>query len=118
MKLIIIYDNEIYREGIGLKSDWGFACLIETAHDMVLFDTGAKGNILLHNMDKLKIDPIGIDKIVISHEHRDHKGGLKALAHFFNDVDLYELIDDRPNINTHMKSSEKTVKITENCIKW
>lgn len=113
MKLIIVYDNDVYKKDMGLTSDWGFACLIETARDMVLFDTGMKGNILLHNMDKLKIDPSGISKIVISHEHGDHKGGLTALARFVDDVDLYELTNACPNVNMHLQSPEKPEEITK-----
>ena len=67
MKLIIVYDNEIFTKGIGLQKDWGFACLIETKHDTILFDTGANGEILLSNMNKLNINPRDIKKIVISH---------------------------------------------------
>jgi len=33
MKITIVYDNEIYKKDIGLKSDWGFACLIESEYD-------------------------------------------------------------------------------------
>jgi len=28
MKITIIYDNEVWKEG--LKADWGFSCLVET----------------------------------------------------------------------------------------
>ena len=91
MKLTIVYDNELYRKDIGLKSDWGFACLIESKYDTILFDTGANGKILLDNMRKLDINPSCIKRIVISHEHRDHSGGLKSLAHIVNDIDLYQL---------------------------
>jgi len=91
MKLTIIYDNELYKRDIGLQSDWGFACLIESKHDNILFDTGQNGKILLNNMKKLNIDPSSIDKIVISHNHRDHTGGLKSLASYVNDIDLYQL---------------------------
>lgn len=45
----------------------------------ILFDTGAKGDILLANMEKLSIDPLAIDTIFISHSHWDHTGGLAAL---------------------------------------
>ena len=58
MKLTIVYDNTIYKKAIGLKSDWGFACLVKTKKDMILFDTGAKGDILLDNMKKLGIDTL------------------------------------------------------------
>jgi len=67
MKLTIVYDNEVYKKDMDLKSDWGFACLIETKHDTILFDTGANGEILLSNMNKLNINPRDIKKIVISH---------------------------------------------------
>jgi 7,8-dihydropterin-6-yl-methyl-4-(beta-D-ribofuranosyl)aminobenzene 5'-phosphate synthase len=50
MKLTIVYDNEIFTQGIGLRSDWGFACLLETGEATILFDTGARGNILLSNI--------------------------------------------------------------------
>jgi len=91
MKLTIVYDNEVFKKGIDLQSDWGFACIIESKHDTILFDTGAKGEILLHNMKILNHNPEEITKIVISHEHQDHNGGLKALAPFINDIELFQL---------------------------
>jgi 7,8-dihydropterin-6-yl-methyl-4-(beta-D-ribofuranosyl)aminobenzene 5'-phosphate synthase len=81
---------------------------------MILFDTGAKGNILLHNLNKLEIDPNGISKIVISHEHWDHKGGLKVLSRLFDNVDIYELVKVNSSINMDIKVPEKPEKITEN----
>ena len=63
LKLIIVYDNEVYTKGIGLQKDWGFACLIETKHDKILFDTGAKGKFLLNNMNLLNSNPSDITKI-------------------------------------------------------
>jgi len=114
MKLIIIYDNEIYKKGIGLESDWGFACLIKTKYDTILFDTGAKGKILLNNMAKLNINPSDIKKIVISHNHGDHTGGLKSLAHYVNNVDLFQLIHESPSDNMKTTITEMPKKISEN----
>jgi len=74
MKITIIYDNDIWKEG--LRADWGFSCLIEVYNQKILFDTGTKGEILLHNMKKLNIFPYEINEIVISHAHLDHTGGL------------------------------------------
>lgn len=113
MKLIIVYDNEVYKTNIGLKSDWGFSCLIETDKATILFDTGAKGDILLNNIQKLKINPKDIDKIVISHEHWDHNSGLKILSPIVNTVDLYRLKKINPSKNMHLISVEKPQKITE-----
>jgi 7,8-dihydropterin-6-yl-methyl-4-(beta-D-ribofuranosyl)aminobenzene 5'-phosphate synthase len=77
MKITILYDNTIWREG--LRADWGFSCLVETGDRKILFDTGGNGSILLHNMKKLHIDPRGIDEIFLSHRHWDHAGGLQAI---------------------------------------
>ena len=66
--------------GKELTSDWGFSCVIETPSGNILFDTGAKSDILLDNMRKLNIDPLKIIKIVLSHEHWDHVGGLDGLV--------------------------------------
>ena len=91
MKMTIVYDNEVFKKGFGLKSDWGFACLIETDDEAILFDSGAKGKILLDNMQKLDINPKNINKIVISHEHWDHNGGLKSLISFIDYAEIYRL---------------------------
>ncbi len=88
MKITIVYDNEVKQPG--LKADWGFSCLIETQDaPPVLFDTGADGSILLHNMSQLKIDPGVIGIVVISHPHWDHSGGLEALLKVNKDAELY-----------------------------
>jgi len=94
MKLVIVYDNDVFKKGLALKSDWGFSCLIKTKDENILFDTGTKGELLLSNMEKLNIDPASIDKIVISHEHHDHRGGLDSLIPYLKDVKLYHLGKD------------------------
>jgi 7,8-dihydropterin-6-yl-methyl-4-(beta-D-ribofuranosyl)aminobenzene 5'-phosphate synthase len=74
MKITIIYDNVAW--DTRLEADWGFACLVEALGKTILFDTGAKGNILLGNMEKLGIDLGKVDEIFISHSHWDHVGGI------------------------------------------
>ncbi|MCE5337585.1 MAG: MBL fold metallo-hydrolase [Methanomicrobiaceae archaeon] len=70
-----IYNNIPCREG--LTGDWGFSCLVEEAG--LLFDTGARGDVLISNMQALGIDPAGIRYLVLSHDHHDHVGGLAAM---------------------------------------
>jgi 7,8-dihydropterin-6-yl-methyl-4-(beta-D-ribofuranosyl)aminobenzene 5'-phosphate synthase len=75
MKITIIYDNTVFKKD--LQADWGFSVLVEVENTpKILFDTGADGKILLNNMEKLKIDPLSIEEIFISHLHSDHTGGL------------------------------------------
>ncbi len=73
----IVYDNNAYDER--LKTQWGFACWVETADTTILFDTGGDGATLLSNMKTLDLDPEAIDIVVLSHAHGDHTGGLGAL---------------------------------------
>jgi len=113
MKLTIIYDNEVYKKDIGLKSDWGFSCLIEKRDETILFDTGAKGRLLLNNMQKLDVDPNRINKVVISHEHWDHNGGLKELSNLIGDAELYRFTAKSPSKNMHLKTVKEPSNITE-----
>jgi 7,8-dihydropterin-6-yl-methyl-4-(beta-D-ribofuranosyl)aminobenzene 5'-phosphate synthase len=88
MKVKIIYDNTVYKEG--LQSDWGFSCLVEVENTpKILFDTGADGSILLSNMKKLNINPASIDEVFISHAHFDHVGGLSSFLEVNSDVKVY-----------------------------
>ncbi|MBA7505261.1 hypothetical protein ES706_03926 [subsurface metagenome] len=88
MKITIVYDNEVKKEG--LKADWGFSALIENEKaSPILFDTGANGPILLHNMKELNIDPKNIGIIVISHAHWDHTGGLSEILKQNETAELY-----------------------------
>jgi len=72
--ITVLYDNAARHPGT--RASWGFSCLIEGFERTVLFDTGADGAILLANMEVLGIEPRGIDVVVLSHEHKDHVGGL------------------------------------------
>jgi len=70
----IVFDNQCLIPEV--KSEWGFACVIETGKDMILFDTGNSGPVLLDNLAKLNYNPHDFTKVIISHMHWDHVGGL------------------------------------------
>ncbi|MBN1820899.1 MAG: MBL fold metallo-hydrolase [Prolixibacteraceae bacterium] len=75
---IIVYNN--MASETELESDWGFAAWIELDGKVYLFDTGTKGEVLISNLKKLNLDPALIEKVIISHNHFDHIGGLPAMA--------------------------------------
>ncbi len=85
--LTVVYDNNPHDPR--LQTAWGFACLVETPHGVVLFDTGGDGGILLANMETLGIDPRRIEAVVLSHIHSDHVGGLDALLKLNDDWIVY-----------------------------
>ncbi len=76
LTLTVVYDN--YPHQPGLTTDWGFACLVEGLDQTILFDTGTQGDVLLHNLDQLDLDPARVQQVVLSHAHLDHTGGLAA----------------------------------------
>ncbi|MES0446909.1 MAG: MBL fold metallo-hydrolase, partial [Desulfobacterales bacterium] len=72
--ITILADNCVSRAG--LIGEHGFSALIEKGDEKFLFDTGP-GMSLPHNTKKLEKDLRHLDKIIISHGHYDHTGGLK-----------------------------------------
>ena len=61
-----------------LLAEWGLSILVETDSVNVLLDTGASISAS-QNADILGIDLGKIDRIVLSHGHYDHTGGLRQV---------------------------------------
>jgi len=59
-------------------AEWGLSILVETDEANILLDTG-KSISASYNADTLGIDLSKIDKIVLSHGHYDHTGGLRQI---------------------------------------
>ncbi|MCJ7632661.1 MBL fold metallo-hydrolase [Candidatus Bathyarchaeota archaeon] len=85
--ITVLYDNYDFRAG--LIPDWGFSCLIRSTEKAILFDTGAKSEIFLHNIQLLKINPKEVKIIVLSHIHADHTGGLFSFFSENHNVTVY-----------------------------
>jgi len=69
---------------LGVLGEWGLSVLVESDDRKVLLDSGG-GMSFANNIDRLTlvygIDLLGVDRIVLSHGHTDHTGGLMdALA--------------------------------------
>jgi len=71
-----------------LIAEHGLSMLIETGENNILFDTGQLF-ALLYNAKILNIDLSKVDKIVLSHGHFDHTGGLKRILSRTGKIDVY-----------------------------
>jgi len=69
---------------VDLIAEWGFSILIETDAYKILFDTGQSFSAA-YNAITLGIDLSRIDKIVFSHGHADHTGGLLDILKIMRD---------------------------------
>ena len=67
--------------GLGnFLAEWGLSILVETDNVTILLDTGQDISAS-YNADILGIDLSKINKIVLSHGHFDHTGGLRQILH-------------------------------------
>jgi len=78
IKITTLVDNQAARGDDSLIHEHGLAMVIQTAHESILFDTGYS-DAVLKNARQLGIDAGRIRKVIISHGHLDHAGGVKYL---------------------------------------
>ena len=73
-RITILTDNTV-PEKSDIIGEHGFSAFLETSKGAFLFDAG-QGKSVLHNAACLQKDLKNINKIVLSHAHSDHTGGL------------------------------------------
>ncbi|MFC2006097.1 MBL fold metallo-hydrolase [Chloroflexota bacterium] len=78
MRLSITTLSENTAAATGLLAEWGLSILVETDTVNILLDTGQSISAS-HNADVLGFNLSKIDKIVLSHCHYDHTGGLRQV---------------------------------------
>ena len=121
LALITLYDNY---EGIpGLKTDWGFSCLVKVGGKNILFDVGGNSEIMLSNTEKLGVKPEEIDSIVLSHVHRDHAGGLLGVLEKNSDLSVFlpesfptEFKERIKSLGASVVEVSGSVKVSENAL--
>ncbi len=86
LTITIVVNNFVSRSG--MKGEHGLSLLIdvEEAHvkNKILMDTGQTPETLLYNLRALNVQTSEISKVVISHGHYDHTGGLCGLLESSN----------------------------------
>ncbi len=88
IKITTLSENTVSH---GYLAEWGLSMFIEAGGLKVLFDTGG-GIAAIHNARLMGIDFTQVDRIVLSHGHHDHTGGLR---------DVLKLIDREVEVIAH-----------------
>ncbi len=109
-RLTVIYDN---KAGQDFTGSWGFAVLIEANSETLLFDTGWDGPLLLENMKKLNINPADIRKLIISHQHWDHIGGLPEILQASPELEVYVPASFSENLKKEIEKRATLIEVKE-----
>jgi len=71
----------------GFLAEWGLSILVEVDELRILMDTGLSFSAV-HNAQLMGIDLATVDRIVLSHGHADHTGGLREVLKITGEVDV------------------------------
>ncbi len=73
IRLSTLAENAV--NGLGLLAEWGLSILVETDDVTILVDTG-RTMVAAHNAKVMGVKIKSVDKILFSHGHYDHTGGV------------------------------------------
>jgi 7,8-dihydropterin-6-yl-methyl-4-(beta-D-ribofuranosyl)aminobenzene 5'-phosphate synthase len=99
MKLRVLVDNNTLIDRY-FTGEPGLSIFIEIDGTRVLFDTGYS-NIFLANADRMGIDLLDVDTIVLSHAHLDHTWGLQHLIQRHAEAAFEQATARRPGLVAH-----------------
>ncbi len=71
----------------GFLAEWGLSILVEVNGLRILMDTGLTFSAV-HNAQLMGIDLATIDRIILSHGHADHTGGLREVLRIKGEVEI------------------------------
>ncbi len=76
LEVRLLCDNSVRVGAKGIMGEHGFSALISSGGEEAILDTGQSGKVLINNLDAKGIE--GPARVVLSHGHYDHSGGLMA----------------------------------------
>ena len=86
MRIVSLIENTSAAER--LKAEHGLSLYVENCGKHYLIDTGASDKFIL-NAKRMRIPLEKVEKVVISHNHFDHTGGIEALLKLNPKVKIY-----------------------------
>jgi 7,8-dihydropterin-6-yl-methyl-4-(beta-D-ribofuranosyl)aminobenzene 5'-phosphate synthase len=86
LRITLLVDHESSRPD--LETEHGLSFLLEVGGKAILFDAGAS-EAAFRNAERLGLPWRRISRIVLSHGHRDHSGGLAAFLNALPDAHVY-----------------------------
>ena len=108
----IVFDDNQSEEGF-IRGQ-GFSVLIYNyfTDSFLLFDTGSDGESLVHNIEKSDVEISDIKKVIISHNHQEHSGGLEEIYNRNSDIEIYVPTE---NFITYRRkySKSKVIEVSE-----
>lgn len=99
MRLTVLLDNNTLIDRYFLGEP-GVSYLIEEGRKKILFDTGYS-DAFVRNAQKMNIDLLDLDHIVLSHAHLDHTWGLDALIRLYTEAKIEGLKHSEPDVIAH-----------------
>jgi 7,8-dihydropterin-6-yl-methyl-4-(beta-D-ribofuranosyl)aminobenzene 5'-phosphate synthase len=91
LKVTILVENTV-GVPLGLLAEWGLSMLLDFGDERILFDTGDQGS-LISNAQILGHDLRQINRVILSHGHYDHTGGLLKFLQFRGRVPVHAHLD-------------------------
>jgi 7,8-dihydropterin-6-yl-methyl-4-(beta-D-ribofuranosyl)aminobenzene 5'-phosphate synthase len=85
VKFVTLSENTV--SGVGFWGEWGLSILVQTEELTFLLDTGP-GRSAAYNAERLGVSLAKVDKIVLSHGHFDHTGGLSEILPRTGNMDI------------------------------
>ena len=99
MKLTILVDNNTLIDRY-FYAEPGVSYFIEDEGKRILFDVGYS-DVFIRNAQKMNINLLDMDFVVLSHGHLDHTWGLDPLIRIYTEAKIEEIAHKKPTLIAH-----------------